>query len=111
MSTTEFDTLLYVENLSVNNNSAKELTLNDTNSTDNTLFIKTEAIFKILSQLGFPWRSLLVFKLLPRFLRDKAYLFIARNRYRLFGKKDHCLLPSPDHESRYLSSTHYRVTK
>ena len=40
----------------------------------------------------------------PRVLRDWAYDRIALNRYQLFGKYDVCLLPSPDHERRFLTA-------
>jgi len=67
-------------------------------------FEKTEAFFKIVSRLGFPWRLLLVFRLLPRAVRDWLYDRIARNRYRLFGRYDYCRLPDPDHHLRYLNN-------
>lgn len=114
MSTAHFDTLLYIENLSIDNITPRDingLQLKSTKPTDNLLFIKTDAIFKILLQLGFPWYLSLIFKPIPRYLRDKLYLLIANNRYRLFGKTNHCLLPTPDHESRYLSATNHPPTK
>lgn len=63
---------------------------------------RSEAVFEIIAQLPARWRPLLVLRAIPRFLRDWAYDRIARNRYRLFGKYDTCLLPDPDHERRFL---------
>lgn len=63
---------------------------------------RSEAVFEIIAQLPARWRPLLVLRAIPRFLRDWAYDRIARNRYRLFGKYDTCLLPDPDHEQRFL---------
>ncbi len=63
---------------------------------------RSEAVFEIIAQLPARWRPLLLLRAIPRFLRDWAYDRIARNRYRLFGKYDTCLLPDPDHEQRFL---------
>lgn len=63
---------------------------------------RSEAVFEIIAQLPARWRPLLVLRAIPRFLRNWAYDRIARNRYRLFGKYDTCLLPDPDHEQRFL---------
>ncbi len=69
-------------------------------------FEKSDAFFKIVSQLGFPWRLVLVFQLLPRAFRNWLYDHIARNRYRLFGRYNYCRLPNPDHQQRYLNNEH-----
>ena len=66
---------------------------------------RSEAVFEIIAQLPARWRPLLVLRAIPRFVRDWAYDRIARNRYRLFGKYDTCLLPDPDHERRFLNDT------
>jgi predicted DCC family thiol-disulfide oxidoreductase YuxK len=63
---------------------------------------KSEAILRIADRLG-GWRRLAVFgRILPRFIRDALYDFIARNRYGWFGKKETCRLPSPEERSRFL---------
>ncbi|OLY73833.1 thiol-disulfide oxidoreductase [Pseudomonas sp. ATCC PTA-122608] len=69
---------------------------------DRHYWTRSEAVFEIIAQLPARWRPLLVLRAIPRFLRDWAYDRIARNRYRLFGKYDTCLLPDPDHEQRFL---------
>ena len=63
---------------------------------------RSEAVLEIIAQLPARWRPLLLLRSIPRLLRDWAYDRIARNRYRLFGKYDTCLLPDPDHEQRFL---------
>lgn len=65
---------------------------------------RSEAVFEIIAQLPARWRPLLLLRAIPRFFRDWAYDRIARNRYRLFGKYDTCLLPDPDHEQRFLKT-------
>lgn len=60
------------------------------------------AVLAIWSQLGWPWRALAIFGAVPIALRDPVYRFIARNRYRLFGKRQTCWMPSPEHADRVL---------
>lgn len=62
----------------------------------------SDAVLSIYAGLGWPWKVLSVFRLVPRFIRDPLYLLIARNRYRLFGKRDSCWLPSPEYRDRLL---------
>ena len=62
----------------------------------------SDAVLAIYAGLGWPWRALAVFRLVPRFIRDPLYLFVARNRYRIFGKRKSCWLPSPDYRDRLL---------
>lgn len=62
----------------------------------------TAAIFRVLHALGWPWRLAWLAWLVPAFLRDPLYRFVARNRYRMFGRSDTCLLPSPRHQDRFL---------
>jgi len=48
------------------------------------------------------WKVLQVFWIVPKFMRDFAYQFIAKNRYRWFGKKDVCMVPTKEIEHRFL---------
>lgn len=57
-------------------------------------FMKSTAVLHVMEKLKFPWSLLSVFLLVPEGLRDWAYGVFARNRYRLFGRKDSCSLPS-----------------
>jgi len=67
------------------------------------LYTESAAVLRIARRLSFPWRWLaLPGWLLPRFVRDPIYRFIARNRYRWFGKKDVCYLPTPELKARFL---------
>jgi predicted DCC family thiol-disulfide oxidoreductase YuxK len=60
------------------------------------------AIFRVLHQLGWPWRLAWVVWLVPSVLRDAAYRLIARNRYRFFGRAQTCILPLADFATRFL---------
>lgn len=62
----------------------------------------SDAVLAIYAGLGWPWKAVSIFRLIPRFIRDPLYLLIARNRYRLFGKRDSCWLPSPEYRDRLL---------
>lgn len=62
----------------------------------------SDAVLSIYAGLGWPWKAISVFKFVPRALRDPFYLLIARNRYRLFGKRDSCWLPSQEYRDRLL---------
>lgn len=60
----------------------------------------SDAVLAIYSRLGWPWRVLGLLKIVPRFIRDPIYRLIATNRYRIFGKRETCWLPSPEHKGR-----------
>lgn len=66
-------------------------------------FTKSSAALKISSRLGSLWPLMNVFWILPKWLRDPVYDFIARNRYKWFGKRDTCMLPSPEVSARFLN--------
>jgi len=65
--------------------------------------VRSDAVLRILRELGAPWRWLAALRFLPRALRDRGYDWIARNRYRWFGKKDACPLPRPEWRDRFLA--------
>lgn len=67
-----------------------------------TFYQQSDAFFQVIKKLGYPWKAILIFRLIPGFIRNWLYDRIAFNRYRLFGKYDYCSLPNADHEARYL---------
>ncbi len=60
------------------------------------------AVLAIYAGLGWPWRAAAALRLVPRFLRDPVYRLIARNRYRLFGRRETCWLPTAEQARRVL---------
>ena len=72
------------------------------------LFVRSDAVLRIVAQLPGAWRWLAWLRILPRALRDWCYDRIALNRYRLFGRYDSCLLPDPDHQGCFLDSAEPR---
>ena len=63
---------------------------------------ESSAVLGILSDLGGLWKLLSIFKLIPPFIRNAAYRFCAKRRYRVFGILDACIIPSSDWENRFL---------
>ena len=68
------------------------------------VFIRSDAALKVVSYLGGFWKIFLAARILPKALRDYFYDLFARNRYRMFGKYDSCMLPPPEVRSRFLDA-------
>lgn len=66
------------------------------------LYLRSSAGLRIAASLRFPWPLLVAGWILPPFLRNGIYDWIARNRYRWFGKMDQCFLPDPDLKKHFL---------
>ncbi|MBM9501315.1 thiol-disulfide oxidoreductase DCC family protein [Leptospira sp. 201903071] len=66
------------------------------------LYEKSNAVLKIAAHLSFPWNLASIFRWVPTLLRDIVYDWIAKNRYRWFGKSEACRIPSPELKSRFL---------
>jgi predicted DCC family thiol-disulfide oxidoreductase YuxK len=65
-------------------------------------FIKSRAALHITTHLNGLWPLLYSLIIIPRFISDAAYDFIAKNRYRWFGKKDSCMIPTQELKSKFL---------
>jgi predicted DCC family thiol-disulfide oxidoreductase YuxK len=66
------------------------------------LYIKSSGALRMLRHLGGGWSLLYAFIIVPKFIRDAVYNFIAQNRYRWFGKKEVCWLPKPEWKEKFL---------
>ncbi len=66
------------------------------------LYQKSNAALEVARNLTGGWPLLYGLKIFPVFLRDWVYNWIARNRYRWFGKKDACMIPTPELKSRFV---------
>ena len=69
---------------------------------DNTLYKKSSAALRIAKQLNGLWPVMYGFIIIPPFIRDFVYDFIAKNRYKWFGKSDTCRLPAAHERERFL---------
>lgn len=66
------------------------------------VFYRSDAALEIARGLNGLWRSLYLLKVIPTFIRDALYNYISRNRYKFFGKKDACMIPTPELKSRFI---------
>ncbi|AZH31942.1 thiol-disulfide oxidoreductase DCC family protein [Paenibacillus sp. M-152] len=70
---------------------------------DGTYYTRSTAALRIAKRLRFPYPLAYIFILIPRFVRNAAYNWVARNRYRWFGKdeEDQCQIPPPEIRKRF----------
>jgi len=66
------------------------------------IYLRSSAALKVASYLGGFWKVLQVLWIVPRFVRDGVYNLIAKNRYRWFGKKTECMIPTPELKAKFL---------
>ncbi|HSH50476.1 MAG TPA: thiol-disulfide oxidoreductase DCC family protein [Bacteroidales bacterium] len=69
---------------------------------DEKIFLKSDALIKITQKLKGLWPLLAVFKIFPKSLRNLIYDFIANHRFRWFGMKEQCFMPSKSIKERFL---------
>lgn len=66
------------------------------------VLMRSDAILHVVRTLGGIWKLAGAGRLLPKALRDGMYRIVARNRYRVFGKHESCMLPAPQHRQKFL---------
>ena len=66
------------------------------------LYTRSDAALRAARYLSGAWPALYGFIIIPRPIRNAVYDWIARNRYRWFGKKDQCMIPTPELKGRFL---------
>lgn len=71
-------------------------------SNENGLSAKSSAALKIATQLGFPRNMMTIFFIIPPFIRNWVYDYIAKNRYKWYGKTKECMIPTPELKSKFL---------
>lgn len=70
--------------------------------TDGRIWRKMDAFAAAMSALGWPWRALTLIRFLPQVFKTAIYDRIARNRYRIFGKYETCMIPTEQTRARFL---------
>jgi len=65
-------------------------------------FVKSKAVLKILRDLGCGWNLFYILILIPPFIRDYVYNIIAKNRYKILGKQESCMVPTSEIMDRFL---------
>jgi predicted DCC family thiol-disulfide oxidoreductase YuxK len=82
LNTTDFDTFVFL-------NKGK-------------LFTRSTAALEIVKTIGGFWSFLYIFRFIPAFIRDGIYNLVAKNRYKLFGKRNACRMPTPELKAKFL---------
>ncbi len=68
---------------------------------DDKIYFKSEAAIRIAGKMSGIWKTLIVLKVIPLLVRDWLYDCIANNRYKIFGKRQTCMVPTPDISKRF----------
>ena len=68
---------------------------------DGKVYFRSEAALRIAGKMNGIWKGLIIFRIIPLRWRDFLYGFIAKNRYRWFGKRQSCMVPAPDISERF----------
>ena len=66
------------------------------------VYTHSDAAIRITKYLRWPSKALYAFILVPKFIRQPVYKWVAKNRYKWFGKKENCMVPSPEVKARFL---------
>ena len=72
---------------------------------NNNVYDKSTAFVRITRLFPYPIKFLSVLRVVPLSLRDFIYDIIARNRYKIFGRYERCVLPTADYPERYINKT------
>jgi predicted DCC family thiol-disulfide oxidoreductase YuxK len=70
---------------------------------DGKVYTRSTAALKVAKQLKGFIKIVYGFIIVPSFIRDAVYNLIAMNRYKWFGERDHCMIPTPELKSRFLN--------
>ncbi|MGF7046522.1 putative DCC family thiol-disulfide oxidoreductase YuxK [Paenibacillus sp. DS2015] len=68
-------------------------------------YTESTGALRVVRHLKAPWPWIYILRVIPRFIRDRVYRFVARNRYRWFGQSDQCMLPSPQDKGRFIDES------
>jgi predicted DCC family thiol-disulfide oxidoreductase YuxK len=66
------------------------------------VYKKSAAALRVVNYFSWYWKELQILRIVPYFLRDAIYDFVATNRYKWFGKRDECMVPTADLQRRFL---------
>jgi len=69
---------------------------------DGKAYARSDAALRIARRLAGGWKAAGALRVVPRALRDRVYDLVARNRYRWFGRRDTCMIPTPELRERFL---------
>ena len=67
------------------------------------VLVRSTGALRVAQLMGGPWKATALLRIVPRVVRDWAYDLFARNRYRMFGRRDACRLPSAEERGRFIA--------
>jgi predicted DCC family thiol-disulfide oxidoreductase YuxK len=67
------------------------------------IYSKSDAALEVVRELNGLWPVLYIFKIVPTFIRNAVYDFVSKNRYKWFGKKNACMIPTPELNARFIN--------
>ncbi|TYP98734.1 putative DCC family thiol-disulfide oxidoreductase YuxK [Tenacibaculum adriaticum] len=91
--------LKIIQKLNINTSLTDSIILYES---DVSYYTKSSAVLKIMNELGGFWRLSQFFWIFPTRFRDAIYDYIAKNRYKWFGKKEQCMIPTPELTAKFL---------
>lgn len=89
---------IYLHNYNLDRDEFKTVVLIENRS----VYTRSAAALRIARRLKGPIKLVSIFIILPQFIRDPVYNWVARNRYKWFGKRDQCRVATPELKSRFL---------
>ncbi len=69
---------------------------------ENKIYIRSSAVLRVAGKLAGLWKLCYAFIVIPKTIRDFVYNFIAERRYQWFGKREQCLVPTPELKQRFI---------
>jgi predicted DCC family thiol-disulfide oxidoreductase YuxK len=69
---------------------------------DGKVYLESTAALQIAARLKWPWKVFYMFLVIPKPVRDRVYKWVAKNRYKWFGRNDSCMIPSKGNRDRFL---------
>lgn len=67
-----------------------------------TYYSRSSGAINVMKDLGHIWQLAYIFIIIPPFIRDFVYNFIAKNRYKMFGRQESCMIPTLEIKQRFL---------
>ncbi|MDQ0350398.1 putative DCC family thiol-disulfide oxidoreductase YuxK [Alkalibacillus filiformis] len=70
--------------------------------TNGKMYTKSSGALQIVKKMDGAWKYLYVLRIIPKPIRDQLYDFLARNRHKIFGRRDSCMMPTPELKQKFL---------
>ncbi len=99
-----FGLLQYTDKLGTSESIRQNISSTDSVAllTGDKVYFRSTAVLKILKRVGRGWQCFYIFMLVPKPIRDWVYDFVARNRYKWFGKRDVCMIPDEKVKKKFI---------